>query len=62
MAFYFTEEQVLDAARKAFRDYATWSHGAFAACVQEGATLAEWTNADAEREAIGEALKLELAR
>lgn len=58
--FHFTEEQVVEAARKAFRDYSAWSQGAYAAAIPEGATPELWADAETESDALGEALKVEL--
>lgn len=60
MAFYFSEEQMVEAARAAFRDYSTWSHREFASQIEHGATLELWTNAAEEANALGEALKAHL--
>lgn len=62
MAFFFTEEQVVEAARKAYREHAEldsklrkdWAE-------EEPWALSDWTDPDSELDQLGEALKDELA-
>lgn len=62
MAFFFTEDQVVEAARKAFREHAEADRQSLAEWQAKGpVTLSDWTDADTELDQIGEALKDALA-
>lgn len=62
MAFFFTEEQVVQAAVKAFREHAEADRQALAQWQAKGpVTLADWTDPDTELDQIGEAFKDVLA-
>lgn len=62
MAFFFTEAQVIEAARKAFRDHAESDRQSLAEWRAQGPVkLSDWTDADTELDQLGEALKDALA-
>lgn len=62
MAFFFTEQQVVEAARKAYREHAEADQKALAEWRSKGPVkLSDWTDPDTELDQIGEALKDELA-
>lgn len=62
MALYYTEEQVVEAARKAYRDHAEMCGALLSQWRREGEfALSDWTDPDTELDQLGEALKDALA-
>lgn len=62
MAFFFTESQVVEAARRAFRDHAESDRKSLAEWQAQGPVrLSDWTDPDTELDQLGEAIKDALA-
>lgn len=62
MAFFFTEQQMVEAARKAYREHSAMDAKHLAEWSKEGPiSLPDWTDSDTELDQLGEALKDELA-
>lgn len=62
MAFFFTEEQVVAAARKAYREHAEFDSKLRQEWAEDGpVSLSDWTDPDSELDQLGEAIKDELA-
>lgn len=61
MARFCTEEQVIEAARRAYRVHAEIDDKGFQQAQREGCTLAQWTDPDAELDTLGDFFMTELA-
>lgn len=63
MAFFFTEAQMVEAARKAYREQNELDRQLLAVERQSGpVSLSAWTDPDTEVDQLGEALKAVLAQ
>lgn len=63
MAFYYTEQQVVEAVRKAYVDHAETVKTLLSQWRKDGDfPLSDWTDPDTELDQLGEALKDALAQ